>query len=377
MQESYTMAEFLNPYEMSKVLEGVIPANKDARPNWLQTAFGNVNTTEHATVNFDQEFQTKNTVAMYVAPTVDAPLIKLQGFGTKELGFAYVKEGLSSPDYEEINARQIGQQFGQVDVWANWIMNIRKKLAITEFNFENLFELNASNLIFTSKHTAESALHPTVLYDFNRTVVTTAAEFAKGYVPEVDLTTLDSGGVGNLAWTANGTPYVDVITACATVLRRGSIRAIVMAQDAYELLEADITTNYKDAATLTLAVESRIELKVLPEVDKYQDLNYRRSLPIGSGRTVDIFTYEAVYHDRLTGVETAYVPDGYFAVLPSPDNGIKRYGRIMHPGAQFGAMPRYVNTWEDAKTGVMESEIHMNYLMGFVDVDTVVAWKVK
>lgn len=370
------MSEFLSPYEMDKVLEGVIPANKTARPNWLQTAFGNVDTTDRSTVNFDQEFQTKNTPAMYVAPTVDAPLIKLGGFGTKELGFAYVKEGLSSPDYEEIDSRQLGQQFGEVDVWANWITNIRKKMAVTESNFENLFELNASNLIFTATHTAESAFHPTVLYDFNRTTVTDAATFAKGYVPEVNLTTLDSGGVGNLAWDANGTPYKDVITACNTALRRGSIRAVVMSSDAYELLEADINTNYKDAATLTLDVMNRISLKVLPEVEKYQDLNFRRSLPIGAGRTVDIFTYEAVYHNRLTGVETAYVPDGRFAVLPSTDNGIKRYGRIMHPGAQYAAMPRYINTWEDVKSGKQESEIHMNYLMGFVDVDTVVAWTV-
>ena len=358
------------------MLEGVIPANRDARPNWLQTAFGNVDTTERNTVNFDQEFQSKNTVAMYVAPTVDAPLIRLQGFGTKELSFAYVKEGLSDPDFDEINARQLGQQFGQVDVLANWARDIRKKLAITEFNFENLFELNAANLIFTAKHTAQSSMHPTVLYDFNRTVITTAEAFDKGYVPEVDLTTLDHAGVGDKAWTANGTPYKDIITACKTVLRRGAIRAIVMANDAYELLETDISTNYRDAATLTLAVESRIELKVLPEVDKFQDLNFRRSLPVGSGRTVDIFTYDAIYHDRLTGKETAYVPDGHFAVLPSANNGIKRYSRIMHPKANYAAMPRYINTWEDNKTGKMESEVHMNYLMGFIDIDTVVSWKV-
>jgi hypothetical protein len=370
------MSEFLTPYEMSKMLEGVIPANRVARPNYLQTSFGNVATTERSTVNFDVEFQTKNTPAMYVSPTVDAPIIRLQGFGTKEMSFAYVKEGLASPDYEEINSRQLGDQFGQVDVMRNWVENIRRKLAITEFNFENLFELNASNLIFTGRHTAESARHPTVLYDFNRTVVTTAEDFAKGYVPEVDLTTLDSGGVGNLAWTSNGTPYKDLITACATTLRRGSIRSIVMAGDAYELLEADITANYKDAAELTLSVMNRIELKVLPEVDMYQDLNYRRSLPIGNGRTVDIFTYDAIYHNRATGVEAKYVPDGHFAVLTDPSNGIKRYGRILHPNADYAAMPRYINTWEDQKSGKSESEIHCNYLLGFVDIDSVVSWKV-
>ena len=376
------MAEFLSPYQMSKVLSGVIPANRVARPNWLQTSFGRVSTTESETVNFDVEFASNNTPAMYVAPTVDAPLIKLQGFGTKEMRFAYVKEGLSAPDYTEINSRQLGQDFGNVNVMANYVDNIRKKLAITEFNFENLFELNASKLILNAAYTVTSALHPTVTYDFDRTTVTTDAGYLAGYVPEIDLTTLvANGGAGKRAWdvtdgTADVTPYKDLIKACQTLLRRGSIRAAVISDDAYAYLEADINTNYKDAATLTYSIESRIEMKVLPEVEMYQDLNFRRSIPIGQGRTIDIYTYSAVYHNRSTGVATAYIPDGYMCILPSPEAGVKVYGRIMHINANYAAMPRYINSWTDPKTGKMESEIHTNYLMGIPDANLFVTWKV-
>jgi len=151
------MSEFLSPYQMGKVLDGVIPANRIARPNFLQTWFSRVEYKSTETVNFDREFQAKNTVAMYVAPSIDAPIMQLQGYGTQELRFAYVKEGLTSPDWEEINQRAIGNDFGNVDVMANWVENIRKKLAYTEFNFENLFELNAANILTTGTHTATSA----------------------------------------------------------------------------------------------------------------------------------------------------------------------------------------------------------------------------
>ena len=376
------MSEFLTPYQMSKVLEGVIPANRIARPNFLQSFFADVATHDRETVNFDKEFQTKNTPAMYVAPNVDAPLIALQGYGTMEMGFAYVKEGLTSPDYEEINFRQLGQQFGQVDIWANWVANIRKKLAITEFNFENLFELNASNLIITGKHTASSALHPTVVYDFRRPVATTDAQYLAGFVSEIDLSTLNgNGGVGKRAWNSTGgtkapTPVEDIRKMVQTTLRRSSVSAVIISSNAYPYLEADINTNYKDAADLTQIVEGRVSRIVMPVVENYQDLLYRRSLTFG-GVTVDIYTYDAIYHTRdANATETKFFPNNYVAVLPDRNLGIKRYGRIMHPDAQYAPMQRYINTWKDVKTGKQESEIHCNYLMGHKDIESVVCWRV-
>jgi hypothetical protein len=145
---------------------------------------------------------------------------------------------------------------------------------------------------------------------------------------------------------------------------------------AWDYLEADINTNYKTAADMTLSVDNRIQLHVLPTVEKYQDLNFRRTLSLGDGTLVDIYTYDAIYHDRNTGAETRYVPVGKMLVLPSKDKGIKVYGRIMHPDAGFRAQPRFINSWKDQKTGKVETEIHMNYLMGHTDIDTCVSWQV-
>lgn len=375
--------EFLGPYESAKLLSGVIPANQTVRPNWLQTFFGTVRTSEERTVNFDVEFGTKNTMGMYVSPDIDPTPIMLPTSGHKELSFAYSKEGLNSPDYEEINTRALGRPFGQVDVVANEVENVRSKLAIAEQRFENLFELNAANIIFYGAHTAESEKHPKVYYNFGRTVVTTETALLAGYVPEVDLTTINAnGGVGKRAWDSTGgtvapTPYKDVITMAATALRRRGVAACVMASDAYELFEDDITTNYKTAADLSTAVAGRIELKILPIVDKYQDVNFRRTIQLGNGRFLDIYTYDAVYHARATGTETKYVPDGYVAMIPPSQYGIKVYGRIMHPRARYSAMPRWINFWENPKTGKREWETHTNYLMGHVDINSVVSWKVK
>lgn len=374
--------EFMNPYSTAKLLSGVVPANKVNRPNWLQTFFGQTRTSEEKTVNFDVEFATKNVMGMYVSPDVDVTPIMLPDYGHKELSFSYAKEGLNSPDYEEINTRRLGQPIGQVDVAANEVINIRAKLAIAEQRFENLFELNASNLIFTGRHVAQSEKHPKVLYDFGRKVVTTEADLNAGYVPEVDLTTLTAnGGVGKRAWGSTGgtkapTPVKDLITMVNTCNRRNRVSAVVMSSNAYDAFEADVTTNYKDAANLTLSVMNRVELKVLPVVEQFESLNFRRSFPVGQGQYVDIYTYDAVYHDRTTGAAAKYVPDGYVAVLPSPEVGVKVYGRIMHPRANYAAMPRWVNFWENSKTGKREWEIHTSFLMGFTDIDSVVSWKV-
>jgi len=397
--EKFIMASnlfFYDPYQTSALLEGVIPANQIVRPNFLQEWFPNGGTRETPTVNFDKEFMTRRTSAMYVAPRADAPLVQLQGFGSQEMRFAYVKEGIAAPDWEQLQGRMIGEQFNSTspDYWARYNAHLAAQMAVSEGNIETLFEINAANLIFTGKHTAKSDLHPTVVYDFNRTKVTTDAEFQTGYVPEVDLSTLVSnGGAGKRAWNATGgtkapTPYKDVCTAVRTVRRRGGVECVIMSADVYPYLEADINTNYKDAANLTLAVQERIDLKILPQVDKYLDLTYQRMLPImsssGGGEAtttfVPVFTYEAIYHDRLVGDELSaqktFVPNGYMAVLPTKDKGVKLYGRILHSKAQFRAMPRFINAWMDEKNGDWSSEIQLNYLMGFRDVDSFVSWRV-
>lgn len=375
------MSEFLSPYAMGKVLEGVIPANQPVRSNWLQSFFTDVALHYKDTINFDKEFQTKNIPVMYVNPDVDAPLRQYQGFGTQEFTFAYLKEGIASPDYSQINKRQLGDDFGNVNPWTNHLAWLQKAVAITEGMFETRFEITAASILVNGGYTASSEYHETVGYDFKRTTVTTDVDYLAGYVPAINLTTLvGNGGAGKRAWGSTGgtkapTPYKDLVTACQTALRQGSISGVILSDDAYLALEADITATAKDAATTTLMVMQTIELKVLPVLEKYQDVNFRRAITLTNGQTVNVFTYSAGYHDRTTGAFTKYIPDGYMIVVPA-NNFIKRYGRIKHPDAQYEPMDRYINSWKDDKSGKIESEIHSCFLMGSKNIDRVVCWRV-
>jgi len=375
---------FLDPYQAGKVLSGVIPANKVKRPNWLQTFFGQTSTTELDTVNFDVEFSAKNTMGMFVEPNVDTSPIQINDFGTKQLTFAYAKEGLSSPDYEEINTRQLGQQFaaGAFDLAANEAMDLRRKLALSEQRFENLFELVASNILLYGSYTAESEKHHKVYYNFGRTVITTETDLNNDLVPEVDLTTINAnGGVGKRAWGSTGgtkapTPVADLVQMYETAKFRAGTAACVMSANAYIAFNLDLVTNYKDSSVLTLDVILRSQQDILPRVRDVQGLTFKRSFPLGNGELLDIYVYDAFYHTRNAGTKTKYMPDGYVVLIPPSENGIKVYGRIKHPRASYAAMPRWINFWENPKTGKREWEVHSNFLMGHIDIDSVVSWHV-
>jgi hypothetical protein len=384
---------YYDPYQTAAVLEpAVVRANTLAKPNFLQQWFPSAGTWDLPTVNFDKEFMTRNLMSDHVAPRVDASIVDLQGYTTQEMRFGYMKEGVIDPDWEQLQGRLLGEAFNSSpDYWARFNKHVSQQLVRTEEFFSNRFEYVASSLVFNGTYLCTSDKHPTIFYDFKRTKVTTEAALLKGYVPEVNLVTLNAnGGAGKRAWNATGgtkapTPYLDVATAVKTVLRRSGVDCIVMSSDVYPYLEADLKANYKDASDNTLRVEKEFDLRVFPILGAYQRLVYQRMLPMvmdgsGSSIMVPVYTYEAVYHDRKINdidlAERNYVPNGKFAVLPSKDKGMKLYGRILNPNAQFEAIPRYINTWKNEKTGMREAEVHTNFLMGMKDPDVFACWTV-
>lgn len=400
MSNAPTTAAFLSPYQLGKVLSGVIPANKVKRPNWLQTFFSRVETSVYPTVNFDFEYIHKNIMGQFVEPDADTVPVQLQDFGTREMRFAYSKEGLNSPDYEELVQRRIGQQFGTVDVLGNEAWILQQKLMYAEQRFENLFEKISSDILIYGGYSAKSELHRDIKYDFGRTVVSTAAELAGDLVPAANLTASaiykpwDSsnvympvvsgvtGGNGAKAWTkanvtaGTSTPVKDLVKMYETAKFRAGTEACVMSSDAYDAFNYDVETNYKDAANMLTAVILRAERDILPRIKDVQGLTLKRSWAVGPGELVDIYVYDGLYNDRITGARTKYVPDGWCVLIPSSDNGVKIYGRIQHPRAQYAPMPRWLNFWENTKTGKREWEYHTSFVMGHAEINSVVAWKV-
>lgn len=378
-----TNSDFMSPYEVSKYLSGIIEGKKKNKQTFLTDQFGDRDVTEDKSVNLDKLRDEKNVMGEYVHPKADPSLIELPDYGTVELGFAYSKEGINTDDFVTLNQREAGQPFGQVDVNANDASRLQKKLANALQAFDNLKEKAASDILVSAAHTASGPKASTVVWNFGRTVATTDTEYLAGTdVYAIDLTTLSAnGGTGKRAWDSTGgtkapTPYLDVKKMVQSAANRGKmLRKLIMSTNAYDLLEADINANFKTAADTTILTMQRIELKILPEVEAYDGVMYRRTLSLGSA-SVDIYTYTAAYNDRLTGASASYFPSGYVVGIPDTSNQFVRYGRIMHRKARWAAMPVWINTWDDGKTGEIQQELHTSFVLGIYDANAVISWKV-
>ena len=399
------MAEFANPYQLSKVLAGVLKALPIKRTIWVQSFFEGTAPTNLDTVNFDQEYGTKNVMGMFAVPTADVDPVKLPMFGHKELKFAYAKEAIDSDDFSQLNTRQIGDPLGQVNILANKAARFARKAALAEQRLENLFEKVGTSIWLYGGYEASSEKFPQMIYDFGRTVITTAAQLkgseALDLIPSVNLTTsavtspwgttvlpvvaTDSGApsytAGEKAWTkalvtaGTATPVKDVTKMIQTCNERALAAAVHMSDDAYDVFNFDILTNYKDAASTIVLTTQKVELEVTPILKVIKGLTFRRYWTLSNGQVVPIYTYNGVYHDRTTGAETKYIGSGWVTVIPDM-GGLKIHVRIQHPDANWEAMERYLHYWKNGKTGREEWELHTAFLMGHTGIDSVVTWKV-
>lgn len=397
--------EFLSPYAASKYLEGVLSALPKIRGTLLQdTVVPGFVTRETESVNLDQEFAVKNTSAMFVDPKADVTPIQLGDFGTREMYFAYTKEGWGDDEYDVLNQRQLGNPFGQVDVMANKVARLVQKATIAEQRMQNLFEKTLANLVLYSGYEAFSEKHPKIRYDFGRNVTTTYASLSasNSLVSSVNLTTNavtapwdasitvlpvvpTSGGftAGDKAWTralvtaAKATPVKDLTKMYETAARWGAAPSYyIMQDDAYDAFNFDVTTNYAQDANKTVLTLTQNALDVAARPKNIDGLTFRRVWMFDNGIIVPIYTYNAIINNRTTGVEEAFIPAGWVIGVPSADWGLKVYGRIKHPRAMYSAMPRFINRWMDEKTGVEEYEMHSNFLMAHKKINALTAWKV-
>lgn len=396
--------EFLSPYQAQKFLEGVLPELQPKRTNWAQGFFREVAPVDSTTVNFDKQYGTKNVIGMFVEPKADATPIKLDNFGHVELTFSYAKESIDSDDFDVLNQRQMGQPFGQVDVLANERLRLQRKVALVETRFENLFEYCATSIWMYGGYVAESISHPKTVYNFGRTKATLAAHIvganAWDLIPSVNLTSsavtapwgevvlpviATDGGLsftqGDKLWsTANvdsgkATPVADVTKMIQTCMERGSPAAIHMSDDAYAVFNYDVNKNFKDAASTIINTLQNVQLEVMPVIKVVKGLTFKRFWTLSNGITVPIYTYNGVYNTRDAGTETKYIGSGWVIVIPDSE-GIKIHGRIKHPRAQWQAMPRWVNYWENEKTGIREWEYHTSFILGHTNINALVSWKV-
>lgn len=384
---------FLDAEGVQKFLDGVITtqAQKISTQNFLQSQLGNTGFTESDTVNFDVEKSRKNVMGTYAHPQANVRGIEIPTFNHRQFGFTYSKESLMPVGYETARQRRIGET--TIDVMSNIVADMRDKTAIALNCFTNLRELMTRDILFTGQHTAVSEYHPAVVYDFGRTdIITEVAAVAaiKSHTAyNVDLKTIASSTAGLKTWGASGgtltsgaAPYKNIVAAAKSQRRKlGQNGICLMSEDAYDLLEQDITANFAEAAKTTTATVSNIELKILPEAAKFEGLDFRRMLPLlgsdgAAGAGLPIYTYNAWYNERKTGTLKNLIPNGYFVLIPPRDYGMIRYGKIMHLKASYAPMQYWINTAYDEWNGTRKSEIHSSWVIGYPDMDAVCCWKV-
>lgn len=398
---------FWEHWQVAKSLDGVIKALQPNRSLFLSSFMQDGGTIEKDTINFDTELSTKNVMGRFLGAEVDAVPLKHSGFGHVEYALAYTKEAWAlETNFTTLNTRMLGDPLGQVNILSNQARRLAKDFALAEERIQNLFELTNRDLFIYGGYFANGEGHIPMVYDFGRSVVSTAAVLTdnRQLAPSANLTTtavnapwVDSSGAavellpvvatsggftaGDKSWsTANidakkATPYEDIIRMVMTSRQYDRPSDIIISADAYAQLEYDITKNHAPAASLTDLVMERIALNILPIEQSYDGLDFMRALPLGGGKFINIWVYRGIYHDRKTGVRTNYWPDGWVVVLPATKSMIK-FGRIQHPKANFAAMPRWINFGRDDWTGKEKYEMHTAFAIGHMAINSIVSWKV-
>lgn len=398
-----------------KEIDGYFAGKKQKRPLAFRPYFGDVDTTWKDTVDYDREDPERNLMGQFAAPDVDVYRVQLPGHDTVSLNFAYSKEAVGSPDYEEITQRMLGEQPGNVTLESGRLaravaVNMREQFRKAYERFENLYEFARANILINgvldTVTVTPNGQHKRIVWNMGRTILTNGAvnnqaerDAADNYldtelVPEVNLTTLWAntstavaggrswdaidGNTGNTVTPAAGVSPVRDLQRMLTVAADGSgTAAIYISDDAYSWLRADLITNYKDAADITIRTKGpQIALDVIPYIEEIEGITFRGLWDGGNGIQVPMYTYNGKYTDRIDGTKKAYMGSGKVLLIPPASEGAIRYGKIMHRKARWAAKQFWVNQWEDKKTGVENYEIHTNFVAYHKDINSVVCWTV-
>lgn len=409
------LTTFQTPYGVGKSIEGYIKGNVQKRPLLFKQSFSDIGTTWRDSVNYDVEFDKRNLMGQFVDPEVDTYRVQLPNFGTKELQFAYSKEKVGSPNYQEINQRMLAQQPNTVSLdkatlARNVAANMQQQFSLAYERFENLKELARTNILlygtFSTILADQKGQHKEVKWDMGRTQYTFGTGSTQAIrdanksaifnelVPEANLTTLKANTAtdvaGGMSWdsldasnsNAAVTPSIAVspVKHVNRMLDVAAYRAgtdyIVMGNDAWSWYLNDLNTTYKEQAQNTFDRRPPlVMLDLYPHPQEIEGLTMQGFVIYG-GTKIPVYTYNGKYHDRNTGVKTKFMPEGYVLLVPPSQYGAVRYGKIMHYKAMWAAQEFWINSWKGEKSGIEEYEIHQNFCTYHTEINSVISWKV-
>lgn len=409
------LTTFQTPYGAGKNIEGYIKGNVQKRPLLFKQSFNDINTTWRDTVNYDIEFNKRNLMGQFVDPEADTYRVQLPNFGTKELSFAYSKEHVGSPNYQEINQRMLAQQPNTVSLdratlARNVASNMQQQFALAYERFENLYELSRANILvhgtFSTTLADQKGQHKEVKWDMERTKYSFSAASTQAardanklaifneLVPEADLTSIKantaSDVAGGMSWdskdSTNSNAAVTPAIAVSPVKHvnrmldvaayRSGTDYIVMGNDAWSWYLNDVNTTYKEQAQNTFdRTQPLVMLDLYPHPQEIEGLTLQGFVIYG-GSKIPTYTYNGMYHDRSTGAKTRFMPEGYVLLVPPSQYGAIRFGKIMHYGAMWAAQQFWINSWKGEKSKIEEYEIHTNFAVYHTEINSAISWKV-
>lgn len=406
-------------YQQAKTIDSYIAGRKVKRPLAFSQHFGDEGTTFGDIVSVDIEANEQNLMGQYVDPDATIHRVQLPGIGNMDLSFAYSKEYVGSPNYEEIAQRSLMQNPGsftldKATLARNYASNMREQMSLAYKRVENLHELSRANILLYGKHSTSGLTsggkHRQVNWDLGRTVLTnpgtnnqTARDAAYAtvmgvdaeLVPEVDLTTLWANTTtavpGGLSWdsynpTAAATiATADIVNTVDPVIHlnrmltianeRAGTEAIYMANDAFSWFIETLNVKYADGASRFVNTNENFVLQLMPKVQEQEGLTLKLVWN-GPQGPIPIYIYNGTYIDRESGVKKKYFPNGYVLLVPPAQYGSVRYGKIKNLKAMFNAQKFWVNTWVDERSGAENWELHTNFVVYHTDINSAVSWKV-
>jgi len=345
--------------EIQGVLSEIIPFQAQ-----LGKHFGQVMNFETENINFDKIFNDLR-VSIYVDPALSAKPSKNRGFATTSYTAPYTKQK-EIIDVNEIYHRVAGEKINQfASPSQKFAYQLLRKADTMRTKHARRIELDQAALLLAGKYTAVSELYPTPnIIDFERKAVNT-----RDFTTEVR-----NGGAGLGAWDATGgsatvSPWADIdyfLSNC-----QEHIEVLYIQNTPWKYLVKD--PDFKAALSTIVRNRSELSVELSPFQASIQGLKFRGEL--ASNGTL-IYTYNGLYQDPITGVNTQYIPDNYILGVPSSAFGTVAYGAIQHGAAGYQSVDMFWNMWQDEEFGTPYIQMQSAPLLVHQKINSTFAAKV-
>jgi hypothetical protein len=302
-------------YYLNRLITRIVPKPKFFLDRFFPTE---VQSTKED-VYFDEAPGVKAGIAPFVHPLVEAPMFREQGYRTKSLRPAYIKEktGLT-PDRG--NVRIAGEAFGgELTPMQRLELMLARDVARLQERWRNRLELMAAEVVKTGRLTIKGDGIDAVL-DFERSA------------------SLTKRLTGDKAWTNKDLPmrqHFEAIQREVASLNLGQTRPynVIMGPEAYDLFAAN---NEIKGLLNEMIRGADLELQITPGLQSFESLVYK-----GKFGNVRLWVYEAMSDDGKL-----YIEPKQALFFCDSIQGVQFFGAIQDLDANLMALRTFLKSWK-------------------------------